>query len=103
MIDYGLPVALATDYNPGSSPIGNMHFVISYACIRFKMTPQEALYAATLNSAYAMQVNKQLGSIAIGKQASFVLTKEISSLAYIPYAFCSNFIDSVFVNGKKIS
>jgi imidazolonepropionase len=103
MIDAGLPVSLASDYNPGSSPIGNMHFMISYACIRFKMTPNEALNAATLNAAYAIGVENQLGSIAIGKKASFIITKEMPSLAYFPYSFGSNLIDTVIVNGKIIN
>lgn len=102
MIDAGLPVALASDFNPGSSPIGNMHFMISYACIKFKMTPQEAIYAATLNSAYAMGLEKELGSIAIGKKGSIIITKEIPSLAYFPYAFGSNLIDQVIIEGKAI-
>jgi len=100
IIDAGLPLALASDYNPGSSPTGNMHFVISYACIQFKMTPQESFNAATLNSAYAMGVNQSLGSIAIGKKASFIITKAMPSLAYFPYSFGSNLIESVFISGQ---
>lgn len=101
MIDAGLPVAVATDYNPGSSPSGNMPFVISLSCIHMQMDPEEAINAATINGAYAMGLDARLGSIAEGKDASFIVTKEIPSLAYIPYAFGSDHIDSVYINGIK--
>ncbi len=100
MIDAGLPIALATDYNPGSSPSGNMPFVLSLACTQLKMSPEEAINAATINGAYAMEVNKILGSITIGKQANVFLTKEIPSYAFLPYAFGSNVIDTVIIKGK---
>ena len=100
MIDAGLPVAIATDYNPGSSPSGNMPFIIALACIKMKMLPEEAIHAATLNSAYAMGVEKQLGSIAVGKQANVFISKPISSLAYLPYSFGSNLIDRVIIQGS---
>ncbi len=87
MIDAGLAVALASDYNPGSSPSGNLPFVLSLACIKMRMLPEEAVNAATLNSAYAMGIEKQLGSIAIGKKAHVLITKPISSIACIPYSF----------------
>ena len=93
MIDAGLPVAIATDYNPGSSPSGNMPFIVSLACIKMKMLPEEAINAATLNSAYAMGVDKVLGSITVGKKASVFITKPMSSLAYLPYSFGSNLIE----------
>ena len=97
MIDAGLPVAIATDFNPGSSPSGNMPFIVALACIKMKMLPEEAVNAATLNSAYAMGVEKQLGSISIGKKAQVFITKPIPSLAYIPYSFGSNLVERVIL------
>ncbi|MBA3898652.1 MAG: imidazolonepropionase [Bacteroidetes bacterium] len=102
MIDAGLPVALATDYNPGSTPSGKMPFVISLACIKMKLTPEEAINAATINGAYAMNIEKEYGSIAIGKKANFFITSEITDYAYIPYAFGGNHVENVFLNGKSI-
>ena len=102
LIDAGLPLALATDYNPGSSPSGNMNFVVSTACIKMKMTPEEAINAATLNGAYAMGLSDTLGSITIGKKASLIITKEIPSYHYLSYAFGDNHIDTVIANGKKV-
>ncbi len=102
MIDAGLPLALATDYNPGSSPSGNMNFVIATACIKMKMTPEEAINAATINGAYAMGLEKTHGSICKGKKANFIITKQISSYAFIPYSFGNNLIDSIFIEGKEI-
>ncbi len=102
IINAGLPLALATDYNPGSTPSGNMNFVVSTACIKMKMTPEEAINAATLNGAYAMGISDTHGSITKGKQANLILTSEISSYYFIPYAFGSNLIDSVFINGKSV-
>jgi imidazolonepropionase len=99
MIDAGLSVAVATDYNPGTAPCGNMNFMISLLCIQYNMTPEEAINAATINSAYAMGVNKELGSIARGKKANFFITNEISSYAFIPYSFTSNPVEKVFLNG----
>lgn len=101
MIDSGLPLALASDYNPGSSPSGNMNLVISFACINYKMLPEEAINAATLNSAYAMGVHEQTGSISIGKNANFFITKPIPSVDFIPYSFGENVIETVYLNGKK--
>lgn len=101
MIDKGLPIALATDYNPGSSPSGNMNFVSSLGCIKLKMTSEEVINATTINSAYAMGVEKELGSIAIGKKANFFITKEIPSYSYPHYSFGENLIESVYLNGKK--
>lgn len=101
MIDAGLPVALATDYNPGSSPSGNMSFVLSLSCIHMGMDPEETINAATINGAYAMDLNKELGSITPGKKASFIVTNVIPSVSYIPYAFGKSHIESVYVNGIK--
>jgi imidazolonepropionase len=99
LIDAGLPLALATDYNPGSSPSGNMNFVISTACIKMKMTPAEAINAATINGAYAMGISNMYGSIAKGKKANLIITKEVPSYNYLPYAFGDNHIDKVIING----
>ncbi len=100
MIDEGLPVALATDYNPGSTPSGNMPFVMSLACIKMKMHPNEAFNASYRNGAYAMGLSETHGSISVGKKANLIITKEIPSYSYIPYSFGSNHIDSVLLNGK---
>ena len=102
LIDAGLPLALATDYNPGSTPSGNMNFVVATACIKMKLTPEEAINAATLNGAYAMGLEKTHGSITRGKKANVMITKEIPSYGYLPYAFGSNLIDSVIINGKEV-
>jgi len=102
MIKAGLPIALASDYNPGSSPSGRMAFVLSLACIHLRMTPEEAINAATINSAYAMNVSDHLGSISKGKTASFFITKPIPSVAYLPYSFGSDLISRVFIAGKEI-
>jgi imidazolonepropionase len=101
LIDAGLPLALATDFNPGSAPSGNMNFVVSLACIRMKLTPREAFAAATLNGAYAMNTENELGSLALGKNASFILTKPISSPAALPYSFGESVIAGVWVDGVK--
>lgn len=101
MIDAGLPIAFASDYNPGSSPSGNMSFMMSLGCIDYKLNPEEVINAATINSAYAMDLGHEVGSITIGKKANVFITKPISSYGYIPYAFGSNLIESVIVNGKK--
>jgi imidazolonepropionase len=102
MIDAGLPVALASDYNPGSSPSGNMKLVMSLACIRLKMLPEEAINAVTINSAYAMGLSETHGSIEKGKVANVFITKEIPSYEFMPYAFGSNLIETVILNGKII-
>jgi len=101
MIDEGLPLALATDFNPGSTPSGNMNFVISTACIKMKMTPEEAINAGTINGAYAMNLSHEVGSITKGKKANLILTKPINSYNYIPYAFGSNLIEKVYINGAE--
>ncbi|HSJ68631.1 MAG TPA: imidazolonepropionase [Anditalea sp.] len=100
LIDAGLGVALASDYNPGSAPSGNIPLLIAMSCIQMKMTPEEAINAATINGAYAMGVENELGSITEGKRANLIFTKPISSLAYLPYAFGSQLIDKVMINGK---
>ena len=102
-MDAGLPLALASDYNPGSSPSGNMNFMISLACVQYKMTPEEAINAATINSAYAMGLSKTHGSIAVGKQANIFITKEIPNYAYLPYSFANTLIESIILNGKIIA
>jgi len=102
MIEAGLPLALATDFNPGSTPSGNMNFVVATACIKMKMTPEEAINAATINGAYAMGLSETYGSITKGKKANLILTKPVSSYYQIPYAFGSNLIESVFVNGTVL-
>jgi len=102
MIDAGLPLALATDYNPGSTPSGNMNFVVATACIKMKMTPEEAINAATINGAYAMGLEKEVGSITIGKKANLLLTKTIPSYGFIPYSFGNNQIEKVYLNGTEI-
>lgn len=103
MIDAGLPIAFATDYNPGSSPIGNMNFMMSLGCIDYKLNPEEVINASTINSAYAMDLSKEVGSITIGKKANIFITKPISSYGYIPYAFGSNLIETVIINGTKFN
>ena len=102
LIDNGLAIALASDYNPGSSPSGNMNFVVATACIKMKMTPNEAINAATINGAHAMNLNEEMGSITKGKLANFFITKEIPSYNVIPYNFGNNQIQSVYIKGKKV-
>lgn len=102
MIDEGLPVAFASDYNPGSSPSGNMNLVVAMACIRYKLLPEEAINACTINTAYAMGVSDTHGSIAIGKSANFIITKPITSYEFIPYSFGNHVIETVYINGKLI-
>lgn len=102
IIDAGLPLAIATDYNPGTTPSGNMNFVVSTACIKLRMTPEEAINAATINGAYAMGISNQYGSICRGKKANLIITKEIESYNNLPYAFGDNLIDTVIINGKVL-
>ncbi|MCW5908571.1 MAG: imidazolonepropionase [Chitinophagales bacterium] len=97
LIDEGLPLALATDYNPGSCPSGNMNLVVSLACINMRMTPEEAINAATFNGAYAMNLSGTHGSITVGKKASLIITKPVSSVAFLPYSFGSNLIERVLI------
>ena len=100
LMENDLPVALATDYNPGSSPSGNMNFVASLGCIRMGMTPEEVINATTINTAYAMGLSQELGSIAVGKKANLFITKPITSYALIPYSFGHQYIDKIIINGK---
>jgi len=102
ILDAELPLALATDFNPGSTPSGNMNLVVSLACIKMKMTPEEAINAATINGAYAMELSETHGSITKGKTANFMITDKIPSYTFLPYAFGTNSIESVYINGKKI-
>ena len=103
IIDNGLALALATDYNPGSTPSGNMNFVVATACIKMKMTPEEAINAATINGAFAMNLEDKVGSFTKGKLANFIITKEIPSYKFIPYSFGNNLIETVYLKGKKAS
>ena len=102
MIDAGCAIALASDYNPGSSPSGNMNLVVAMSCTGMKMLPEEAINAATLNGAFAMELQDKIGSITIGKKANLIFTKPIPSLAYLPYAFGSDLIDKVIINGEFV-
>jgi len=99
MIDFGLPVAIASDYNPGSSPSGNMKLMMSFACVNYKLLPEEAINASTINGAYAMGISYITGSITKGKLANFFITKKINSYNFIPYAYGSDLIDKVFLKG----
>jgi len=102
LIDAGCAIALASDYNPGSSPSGNMNLVVSMACIQMNMLPEEAVNAATMNGAYAMELENEVGSIAVGKKANLIFTKPVPSLAYLPYSFGTSLIDRVMIKGEFI-
>ncbi len=102
MLNAGLPLALATDFNPGSTPSGNMNFVVATACIKMKMTPEEAINAATINGAYAMGISTTHGSITKGKKANLIITKPLNSYYELPYSFGSNLIENVIINGQLI-
>jgi imidazolonepropionase len=102
MMEAGLPLALATDYNPGTTPSGNMNFVVATACIKMKMTPEEAINAATINGAYAMNLSATHGSITIGKKANIIMTKPITSFYQLPYEFGDNLIEKVMIEGKFV-
>lgn len=102
LIDQNIPFALASDYNPGSSPSGNMNQVFSFACIKMKITPQEALNAATINATFAMGIEHEYGSISRGKKASLIITKAVSGINFLPYSFGLNHIDTVLINGKRL-
>ena len=101
LIDANIPMAVASDYNPGSSPSGNMNFVVSLACVKMKMTPEEAINAATINAAHALNLSDKIGSISKGKMANFIITKPIKSYSSIPYAFADNCIEEVYLAGKE--
>ena len=100
LIDAGCAIALASDYNPGSSPSGNMNFVVAISCIQMRMLPEEAINAATINGACAIELENQVGSITVGKKANLILTKPVPSLAYLPYAFGSNLVERVMIQGE---
>jgi imidazolonepropionase len=100
LIDTGAAIAIASDFNPGSSPSGNMNLVVAMSCIQMKMLPEEAINAATVNGSFAMEVQKDTGSITVGKKANLIFTKPIPSLAYFPYSFGNNLIDKVMIAGK---
>ena len=102
IMEAGLPLALATDFNPGTTPSGNMNLVVATACIKMKMTPEEAINAATINGAYAMGLKETHGSITIGKRANLIITQPIASYYQLPYAFGTNLIESVIIEGKKV-
>jgi len=102
LVDEGVAVALASDYNPGSSPSGNMNFVVSLACLKLRLTPEEAINAATINGAFAMELEQNYGSIAKGKKANLIITQPINSAAYIPYSFGKDAIHQVLINGKEM-
>jgi len=102
MIEAGLPVAMASDFNPGSSPSGNMQFILSLACIRYRMLPEEAIHAVTINGAYAMGLSEEVGSIARGKRANLFITKPIPTTEFMPYAYGSDKVEKVILNGKII-
>ena len=102
MVDAGLGVAVASDYTPGSTPSGDMKFIVSLACIKLRLLPAEAINAATINSAYAMGLSRDYGSIAVGKVANFFITEPIPSIDYIPYAYTSPVIRRVFARGQEI-
>ena len=101
-VDAGLTVALASDFNPGSSPSGDMRMVWALGCIKMRLTPAEALAACTINGAAAMELGHDMGSIAPGRIASFVITQPVPSLAFIPYAYTTPWIRQVFINGRPI-
>jgi imidazolonepropionase len=100
MIDAGLPIALASDFNPGSSPSGNMQLILSMGSILYQLTPEEAINSVTLNTAYAMDLSDSLGTIAIGKKANVFITKPIPTIEFMPYYYGSNKVEMVILNGK---
>ena len=102
MIEAGLPLAMASDYNPGSSPSGNMKLVVSLGCIRLRLLPEEVINAVTLNSAYAMGLSETHGSITVGKKANLFITKKIPSYEFLPYAYGSNLVETVILNGEVV-
>jgi imidazolonepropionase len=102
LIDANAAIALGSDYNPGSSPSGNMNLVVAMACIQMKMLPEEAINAATINGAFAMELQNEVGSIRRGKRANLIITVPINNIAYLPYSFGENWIDQVMINGKLV-
>lgn len=102
LIDAGLPLAIATDYNPGSAPSGNMNFIVGAACAKLKLTPEEAINAATINGAYAMGISNMYGSVTRGKKANFIITKPMKHYREIPYSFAHNPVDQIIINGQLL-
>jgi len=102
LIDAGLPLAIATDYNPGSAPSGNMNFIVGAACAKLKLTPEEAINAATINGAYAMGISNMYGSVTRGKKANFIITKPMKHYREIPYSFAHNAVDQIIINGQLL-
>jgi len=102
MIEAGLPVAIASDFNPGSSPTGNMMLMMALASIRMSLLPEEVIHAATINAAYAMGVEDILGTITPGKKANLIITRPVSGYTFLPYAFGSDLVDQVVLNGKRV-
>lgn len=102
LMDAGLPLALATDFNPGTTPSGNMNLVVSLGCIKLRMLPGEAINAATINAAAAMGLQDELGSLTVGKRASMIITRPVPSIAYLPYAFGQDHIDTVIIDGRPV-
>lgn len=102
LIDAGLPLAIATDYNPGSAPSGNMNFIVGAACAKLKLTPEEAINAATINGAYAMGISNMYGSVTRGKKANFIITKPMKHYREIPYSFTHNPVDQIIINGQLL-
>ena len=103
MMEAGLPIALASDFNPGSSPSGDMKFIMSLGCIQLRMLPEEVLHAVTINTAYAMGLQETHGTICRGKKANLIITREVPGLAYLPYAYGSDLIDTVILGGEILS
>jgi imidazolonepropionase len=103
LVDAGCAIALASDYNPGSSPSGNMNQVVSMSCIQMNLLPEEAINAATINAAFAMEQGHDCGSVGAGKKANLILTHPVPSIAFLPYAFGTNHIDKVMIGGQFIS
>jgi imidazolonepropionase len=103
LIDANCAIALATDYNPGSSPSGNMNLVVALSCIQMKMLPEEAINAATINGAYAMDLASEVGSISIGKKANLIITQPVPSLNYLPYSFGNNLVEKIMLNGEWVN
>jgi imidazolonepropionase len=103
LVDAGCAIALASDFNPGSSPSGNMNFVTALSCIQMRMLPEEVINAATINGAYAMGLQDDVGSISVGKKANLIITKDVPSLTFLPYAFGTNVIEKVMLCGDWVS
>jgi imidazolonepropionase len=103
LIESNAAIAIASDFNPGSSPSGNMNFVVALSCIQMRMLPAEAINAATTNAAYALNLENEVGSITVGKRANLIVTRKIPSIDYLPYSFGTNNIDKIMVSGEWVS